>query len=236
MKSISSQDTIKVLKKIFSRAGNPASITADNGRQFCSQEFKTFCTEQGITLFNTIPYWPQQNGEVERQNRDILKRLRISQCEKSDWKDDLLKYLMMYNSTPHPSTGKSPSELFYGRQFRDKLPFLTDLENSYDDQEIRDRNIERKDKSKLNEDRKRRAVDRELEIGDKVYVKNLIKENKLVSEFNPTPHTVISSKGSDINIKNDETGQEYRRNIVHLKKVEGQWKVVDQDKEVQIDN
>ncbi|CAK1596121.1 unnamed protein product [Parnassius mnemosyne] len=205
MKSISTQDTIKVLKKIFSRAGNPASITAaDNGRQFCSQEFKTFCTEQGITLFNTIPYWPQQNGEVE--------------------------------STPHPSTGKSPSELFYGRQFRDKLPFLTDLENSYDDQEIRDRDIERKDKSKLNEDRKRRAVDRELEIGDKVYVKNLIKENKLVSEFNPTPHTVISSEGSDINIKNDETGQEYRRNIVHLKKVEGQWKVVDQDKEVQIDN
>ncbi|CAK1580957.1 unnamed protein product [Parnassius mnemosyne] len=133
MKSISTQDTIKVLKKIFSRAGNPASITADNGRQLCSQEFKTFCTDQGITLFNTIPYWPQQNGEVERQNRDNLKRLQISQCEKSDWKDDLLKYLMMYNSTPHPSTGKSPSDLFYGRQFREKLPFLTDLENSYDD-------------------------------------------------------------------------------------------------------
>lgn len=227
MRSISTTDTIKVLKEIFSRTGNPASITADNGRQFCSQEFKTFCTEQGIKLFNTIPYWPQQNGEVERQNRDILKRLRISQCEKSDWKEDLLKYLMMYNSTPHPSTGKSPSELFFGRQFRDKLPFLTDLENNYDDSEIRDRDKEKKEKSKLNEDRKRRAVDRDLGIGEKVYVKNLIKENKLVSEFNPTPHTVINAEGSDINVRNDETGQEYRRNIVHLKRVEGQWKVVD---------
>lgn len=235
MRSITTQDTVRVLKKIFSRTGNPASITADNGRQFCSLEFKRFCTEQGITLFNTIPYWPQQNGEVERQNRDILKRLKISQCEKSDWKEDLLKYLMMYNSTPHPSTGKSPSELFYGRQFRDKLPFLTDLENSYDDLEIRDRDKEKKEKNKLIEDKKRKAVDRDLEIGEKVYVKNLIKENKLAPEFNPTPHTVVSAEGSDINIRNDETGQEYRRNIVHLKKVEGQWKVVDHeesDKEV----
>lgn len=229
MKSISTQDTIIVLKKNFSRTGNPASITADNGRQFCSQEFKAFCTEQGITLFNTIPYWPQQNGEVERQNRDILKRLKISQIEKSDWKDDLLKYRIMYNSTPHSSTGKSPSELFYGRQFRDKLPFLTDLENNYYDSEIRDRDKAAKEKNKLNEDRKRRALDRELEIGEKVYVKNFMKENKLTSDFNPTPHTVIGAEGSDISIKNDETGQEYRRNIVHLKKVEGEWKVMNQE-------
>lgn len=229
MKSISANDTIKVLKRIFARTGNPASITADNGKQFCSQDFKKFCTEQGIKLFNTIPYWPQQNGEVERQNRDILKRLRISQCEKSDWKDDLLSYLMMYNSTPHPSTGKTPSELFYGRQFRDKLPFLTDLENKYDDSEIRDRDKEKKEKNKLNEDRKRKATERELEVGEKVYVKNVIKENKLASEFNPTPHTVVSAEGSDINVRNDETGQEYRRNIVHLKKVEGQWKVIDNE-------
>lgn len=229
MRSISAQETIKVLKKIFSRTGNPASITADNAKQLSSHEFKQFCAEQGIKLFNTIPYWPQQNGEVERQNRDILKRLRISQCEKSDWKDDLLKYLIMYNSTPHSSTGKSPSELFYGRQFRDKLPFLADLENNYDDSEIRDKDKEKKEKNKLNEDRKRKAKDRELEIGEKVYVKNMIKENKLVSEFNPTPHTVVSAEGSDVNVKNDETGQEYRRNIVHLKKIEGQWKVVNRE-------
>lgn len=43
---------------------------------------------------------PQMNGEVERQNRDVLKRLRISQLEKKEWKDDLLEYLIMYNATP----------------------------------------------------------------------------------------------------------------------------------------
>lgn len=80
MKSITSRETIIVLKEIFSRLGIPISVTADNGRQFVSEEFKSFCSELGIKLYNTIPYWPQQNGEVERQNRDILKRLKISQA------------------------------------------------------------------------------------------------------------------------------------------------------------
>jgi len=75
-------ETIKMLKEIFARNGYPVTMTTDNGRQFTSEEFARFCKECGITLYNTIPYWPQQNGEVERQNRDILKRLKISQIEK----------------------------------------------------------------------------------------------------------------------------------------------------------
>lgn len=81
-RTITSNDIIVLLKDIFSRLGNPVSITADNGRQFTSEDFKTFCKERNIRIYNSIPYWPQQNGEVERQNRDILKRLKISQAEK----------------------------------------------------------------------------------------------------------------------------------------------------------
>lgn len=81
-KNITSEETIKMMKETFSRIGFPVSITADNGKQFISDEFEEFCRENDITLYNTIPYWPQQNGEVERQNRSILKRLRISQIEK----------------------------------------------------------------------------------------------------------------------------------------------------------
>lgn len=108
---------------MFSRLGLPLTITADNGRQFVSEEFKTFCTELGIKIFHTIPYSPQQNDEVERQNRDILKRLRISQGLKSDWQKNLLEYLMMYNITPHSTMGRTPSDYFYGK-FRDKISSL----------------------------------------------------------------------------------------------------------------
>ncbi|CAK1599229.1 unnamed protein product [Parnassius mnemosyne] len=90
---------IKIVKEMFSRLGYPISITADNGKQFVSEEFRSFCKECNIKLFSTVPYWPQMIGEVERQNRDILKRLHISQIERKDLKEFLWEYLLMYNST-----------------------------------------------------------------------------------------------------------------------------------------
>ncbi|XP_046964591.1 uncharacterized protein K02A2.6-like [Vanessa cardui] len=161
---ITSAEIINHLKDIFSRLGNPVSITADNGRQFTSEEFKTFCSERNITIFNTIPYWPQQNGEVERQNRDILKRLKISQVEHKDWKEALREYMTMYNSTPHSITGKTPAELFFRRHFRDKLPMIQDMTFA-GDQEVRDRDRQQKEKGKEYADKKRKSSDSELEVG-----------------------------------------------------------------------
>lgn len=227
MRNITSIETIKVLNEIFSRLGYPSSLTCDNGNQFTSDLFKSYCRECGITMLNTIPYWPQMNGEVERQNRDVLKRLKISQLEKKDWKEDLLQYLIMYNSTPHSVTGRSPSELFYRRQFRDKIPNAVDIRNNVFDEEVKDRDKEQKDKGREYSDRKRKATESNIDVGEKVFVKNLIKDNKLTSNFSPTEHTVTGINGSDVQVRNDETGKEYRRNIVHLKKINGSWTVVD---------
>lgn len=55
-KTMTSSQIIKLLKEIFSRLGYPVSITADNGRQFVSNEFRSFCEECNIILFNTEPY------------------------------------------------------------------------------------------------------------------------------------------------------------------------------------
>lgn len=224
-KTTDSAYTINTLKEIFSRLGIPVSITADNGPQFASAAFSNFCSEFGIRLYHSIPYWPQQNGEVERQNRSILKRLQISQSQKSNWQNDLLDYLVMYNSTPHSVTGKSPAELFYRRQFRDKLPSVLDVEYSEIDLETRDKDVEMKAKGKEYADRKRRAAESSIQVGEKVYIKNMTKENKLSVPFNDAPHTVINKKGSDVELENDSNGVRLRRNVVHLKRVEGEWKV-----------
>lgn len=232
-KNITSADIIKMLKEIFSRLGFPRSITADNGKQFSSDEFRAYLHDCGITLYNTIPYWPQQNGEVERQNRSILKRIKISQLERKNWKEELFHYLMMYNSTPNATTGKTPSELFYRRQFRDKIPCVADIANkqSIDDSEVRDKDKTQKDIGKNYSDRKRKATEHTLQEGDKVYTKNLVKENELTSNFSPASHTITKTNANtgDVEIRNDETGQQYRRNIIHLKKVEGKWTSVNKD-------
>lgn len=230
MKSITAKNTIEVLKEIFSRLGLPVSITSDNGKQFANEYTQSYCDENGIKLFRTIPYWPQMNGEVERQNRDILKRLKISHATKSDWRQDLLNYLMMYNSTPHSTTGKTPSELFFRRQFRDKIPSSLDTENTLDE-ETKDRDQIQKEKGKIYADARRHATDKaNLEIGDKVYQENFTKHNKLTPNFDSTPHTVTGKKGGDVTIRDDGTGREYRRNVVHLKRIEGNWQVCPSEK------
>ncbi|CAH2105722.1 unnamed protein product [Euphydryas editha] len=233
-KNITSAVIIRLLKEIFSRLGYPSSITADNGRQFVSDEFKTFCKNCNILLLNTIPYWPQQNGEVERQNRDILKRLKIGKFEKKDLQECLNEYLMMYNSTPHSVTGKTPTELFFKRLNRDKIPTFQDISNTIDDTEIRDKDREQKEKGKDYGDKRRGARDSDLNEGDKVYVKEINKTNKLTLNYNPTPHVVENTKNGDITIRNEETGQTLRRNILHLKRIEGQWKAVGEDQEDEI--
>ncbi|CAH2096664.1 unnamed protein product [Euphydryas editha] len=161
--------------KRFSRLENPATKTADNGKQFCSTEFKRFCTARNIVLFNTIPYWPQQNGEVERQNRDILKRLKISQAEKGHWREGLEEYLVMYNSTPHSVSGKSPAELFFKRQFRDKIPMVADINRQLENPDVRDRDKQKKQLEKEYTDKKRKAKECEIQPGDGVYLKILMK-------------------------------------------------------------
>lgn len=234
---ITSIEIVAMLKEIFSRLGYPSTITADNGKQFVSADFKLFCRERNITIFNTVPYWPQQNGEVERQNRDILKRLKISQAEKRDWKESLQEYLIMCNSTPHSVTGKTPSELFFKRKFRDKIPMISDAVSgpSFEHFEVKDRDKEWKEKGKICADRKRKAKDCELEPGDKVYVKNMCKDNKLSLNYDTTAHTVEKSVGGDIQVRNDETGQTYRRNVVHLKKIQGEWKVLNRNEEEELE-
>lgn len=138
--------------------------------------------------------------------------------------------MIMYNSTPHTVTGKTPAESFYRRQYRDKLPMIQDMEHNQEDQEMRDRDKEQKEKGKEYADWKRRAQDCNLEVGDKVYVKDMHKINKLSLEYEPTSHTVEANNKGDVALRNDETGKQVRRNVVHLKKVEGQWQVLNPDR------
>jgi len=108
---------------------------------------------------------------------------------------------------------------------RDKIPSYPDVENHPNDIEARNEDKENKEKGKQYSDRKRRAAENKVADGEKVYVKNLLKENKITPTFDPTPYTMIKANGKDVLVRNEETGKEYRRNIIHLKKKEGEWMI-----------
>ncbi|TYK01114.1 Integrase, catalytic core domain containing protein [Cucumis melo var. makuwa] len=59
------------------------ALRSDKGGEFTSNEFKTFCTENGIRRPMTVPFSPQQNGVFERKNRTILNMARsMLKCKK----------------------------------------------------------------------------------------------------------------------------------------------------------
>lgn len=141
----------------------------------------------------------------------------------------------MYNSTPHSTTGKTPSELFFRRQFRDKIPSLLIPSQFINDDEMKDKDKIEKEKGKQYSDRKRGARESDIQIGDKVYVKNMVKRNKLTPNYDSTPHIVVSKNSGDVQVRDNNTGHEYRRNVIHLKKIGDEWKVTN-DNESQVDN
>ncbi|XP_055603609.1 uncharacterized protein LOC129751875 [Uranotaenia lowii] len=124
----------------------------------------------------------------------------------------------MYYSTPHSTTGKTPSELLYGRNIRTKLPCLDDIGSTPQYTDYRDKDQQMKLKGKENEDSRRHAVPSQIKIGDQVLMKNMLSGNKLSSTFNPERMIVTGKQGSRLTVQNAKTGKMYDRNTCHVKK------------------
>lgn len=222
MTSITAKETIKRLMKIFSIWGVPRTLTLDNAKQFVSTEFQEFCSTKGIHLNHTSPYWPQANGEVERQNRSLLKRLKIANALYGDWKVEMNQYLEMYNNTSHSTTGKAPSELLQNRKLRFKFPDPDDLGTAVTSTDYADQDATQKLKGKVGEDKRRKAKSSDIISGDMVLMKNLHPSNKLSTNFLAEKFVVENRNGSKVRVRSTDTGKSYDRNVAHLKKVSAQ--------------
>ena len=214
LKSTTADNVIDSLDDAFSRHGLPVTVKSDNGPQFRSSEFAEYCTENNTTHLRVTAKWAQANGEVERQNASLLKRIRIAQAERQDWKRELRKYLAQYRNLPHTTTGRTPAELLYNRKLRGKLPDIGS--NPVVDHELRDRDSEMKGRSKIYADERRGARYSEIETGDRVLVQQE-KTNKLSTPFSPNPLTVVSKTGNSLVIE-AEDGARYSRNTSHVRK------------------
>lgn len=74
--------------------------------QFDSREFKNCSIRKNIYLHLTITNCLHQaNGEVERQNHSILKRLSIAYTTRESLEKALCTYTFLHYTTPHSTTG-----------------------------------------------------------------------------------------------------------------------------------
>lgn len=216
MKGTTATKTIEALESVFMEQTYPETIRSDNGPPFASEEFSNYCVRRNIRLIRTIPYWPQMNGLVERQNQGILRALRIAKAVKADWHAAVRDYVHMYNTTPHTMTGKAPLELLTGRPVKDLLPSLRTEPYWNRDDDVRDSDAIKKMKGKIYADNRRHSKSSEIVEGDTVMLRNY-ETGKLEPKFRLEKFKVIRKNGNDTIVVNEE-GVRYRRPVSHLRK------------------
>lgn len=117
-----SATTIKVLKDHVSCFGVPTRLITDKGTSFTSGAFKEFTTSYGIKHIINAVATPRANGQVERFNRTILEALSTSTHGKDEkcWDEQVPHIQLGLNTTTHKVTRKTPSELLFGFNIKNK--------------------------------------------------------------------------------------------------------------------
>ena len=124
MSSTTSSATIDALRQIFSRHGLCETLVSDNGPQFVSQEFEMFCANNGIVHKTSAVYKPSTNGQAERVVRLLKTAIKQAQLMHVNVDTMIAKYLLVYRTTPHATTGEAPSVLLMGRRLRTRYDLM----------------------------------------------------------------------------------------------------------------
>ena len=166
-----------------------------------SNEFEDYLKIMGVEHRHTTPLWPRANGEVERQNRALLKAIREAHAEGKNWRGELNKFLLTHRSMPHSKTGKSPAELLFRRVLNIKMPELTGLDDEEadkSDQGARDRHTQKKQENKDYVDKTFHAKERDVREGDLGLLEQK-RQNKLSSSYEKDQYEVMTRYRDQVN-------------------------------------
>lgn len=121
---MTTETTIEKMRKFFAVFGLPSVLVTDRGTQFTSDQFQKFLKRNGIVHKMGAPYHPATNGQAERYVQTFKDKIKALKCPRSEVHVELQQILMAYRRTVHPTTGKSPSMLVFGRQIKSRLDLL----------------------------------------------------------------------------------------------------------------
>jgi putative transposase len=108
--SITGEKVTELLQEIIrERGAKPMQIRVDNGPEFTSKAFTSWCAKQSIVIKYIQPGKPMQNGYIERLNRsfreDVLDAFLLESLEEARIASDEWQY--KYNHVlPHDSLDK----------------------------------------------------------------------------------------------------------------------------------
>ena len=101
-------------KNIVTRFGVLHALISDNGLQFDSKTFRSYCSELWITNRYSTPTYPQGNGQAEAVNKVIVNGLKKRLDDaKGKYVEELPHVLWTYRTTLHRSIGETPFLMTY---------------------------------------------------------------------------------------------------------------------------
>jgi transposase InsO family protein len=130
LQSVDALHTVPALVQHIGRFGPPSSISSDQGSQFVNtiieSLFKMFVIEHELSL----AYSHEENGIVERANKEDLRHLRALVNDSrlvSQWPLYLPFVMRIINSKVHSSTGYAPVRLLFGNNLELMPEILLDI-------------------------------------------------------------------------------------------------------------
>ena len=94
-------------------------LRTDRGGEFCSNEFTTFCEENGIHRELTSPHTPEQNGIAEQKNRTMVEKARsmikARELLNQFWAEAVATAMYLLNLSPTKAVpNRTPYEAWRG--------------------------------------------------------------------------------------------------------------------------
>ena len=209
VKGTGAEANIHAFSENFSRHGFPTTLHTDNGPPFNYSDnsyhlLNEYFKSVGVThCTNLSAEDPEATGLVEAFMKHIKKVFHTSAITGEDPYLIIHDHLMNFRATPHPTTGKSPAELLFGRKFRTKLPDMrpNPAEERPDILAAREQDSEAKKAMKTYKDAHCRAKPHTINVHDSVLLKR--KTAKHTSAYDPDPYRVTAVYGTQIEAERD---------------------------------
>jgi len=118
LKSLEAEEAAVCLVNLFGRFGAPRELLSDRGSQFVNKLIDAFLKAMGSSHKLSLAYSKEENGRVERANREILRHLRAFVMHSKvvdDWVHKLPFVQRIMNASVHSLTGFSPAAMLYGK-------------------------------------------------------------------------------------------------------------------------
>ena len=118
IKDLTAQTAAKLLMNHMCVYGVPVKITSDNSTEF-EKEFREAVEILATENYKTHAYSHQENGLVERANKEVIRHTRnlTYELRKSEtWDEELLKVQAIMNEKVSESTGLTPNQILFAGQ------------------------------------------------------------------------------------------------------------------------